>query len=153
MDYGMEAETPPAALVGMDAHSVSVSLCVTRWRRGWDPAVIKEITTDLKGLEGTRPPFFRSPVVPKKIKNPTFPLQFPPNLLLFQSSNVMKIIGTALKSLIHLAVHSTARALNYTEIFWRVNQKEHRLSLAARRDGFALPCPPFLTNQNERFTP
>ena len=41
------------ALVGMDAHSASVSLCVTRWRKGEEPAVIKEITTDLKGLEAS----------------------------------------------------------------------------------------------------
>lgn len=53
MDYRMEAETPPTALVGMDAHSVSVSLCVTRWRRGYDPIVTRELTTDLKGLEST----------------------------------------------------------------------------------------------------
>ena len=51
MKYGMEEERQPAALVGMDAHSVSVSLCVTRWRRGWEPKVVKEITTDLRGLE------------------------------------------------------------------------------------------------------
>ena len=40
-------------LVGMDAHSAKVSLCVTRWRRGDDPIVIREFATDLKGLEAT----------------------------------------------------------------------------------------------------
>jgi len=41
------------ALVGMDAHSAKVSLCITRWRKGEDPRVAKEISTDLKGLEAT----------------------------------------------------------------------------------------------------
>jgi len=40
-------------LVGMDAHSAKVSLCVMRWRRGDDPVVTREFTTDLKGLEAT----------------------------------------------------------------------------------------------------
>ena len=40
-------------LVGMDAHSARVSLCVTRWRKGGEPRVIREISTDLGGLEAT----------------------------------------------------------------------------------------------------
>ena len=37
----------------MDAHSARVSLCITRWRKGEEPRVIKEMSTDLKGLEAT----------------------------------------------------------------------------------------------------
>ena len=41
------------ALVGMDAHSGKVSLCITRWRKGEEPRVIREMATDLRGLEAT----------------------------------------------------------------------------------------------------
>ena len=37
-------------LVGMDLHSVNVTLCITRWRKGEDPHVVRTISTDLDGL-------------------------------------------------------------------------------------------------------
>ena len=37
----------------MDAHSEKISLCVTRWRHGTDPEVLKELTTTLDALETT----------------------------------------------------------------------------------------------------
>lgn len=45
------AET--VALVGMDAHSEKIALCVTRWRHGSDPEIQKEIVTTLDALEAT----------------------------------------------------------------------------------------------------
>ena len=45
------AET--VALVGMDAHSEKIVLCVTRWRHGSDPETVKEIVTTLDALEAT----------------------------------------------------------------------------------------------------
>jgi transposase len=37
----------------MDAHSEKIALCVTRWRHGSDPTVLKQITTTLDSLENT----------------------------------------------------------------------------------------------------
>jgi len=49
----MTDTTQETILVGMDAHSEKISLCVTRWRLGSDPVVIKRITTTLDSLENT----------------------------------------------------------------------------------------------------
>ncbi|MCF7838246.1 MAG: IS110 family transposase [Candidatus Marinimicrobia bacterium] len=40
-------------LIGMDAHSEKIALCITRWRHGSDPVVVKQITTTLASLEST----------------------------------------------------------------------------------------------------
>jgi len=49
----MTNETQAITLVGMDAHSVKIVLCITRWRHGSDPEIIKELTTTLDALETT----------------------------------------------------------------------------------------------------
>lgn len=49
----MTDETQERILVGMDAHSEKLSLCITRWRLGSDPGIIKELTTTLEALEAT----------------------------------------------------------------------------------------------------
>ena len=49
----MTNETQAITLVGMDAHSEKISLCITRWRHGSDPEVLKELTTTLDSLETT----------------------------------------------------------------------------------------------------
>lgn len=49
----MDKTTQELTLVGMDAHSESISLCVTRWRHGSDPTVVKNIATTLDGMEAT----------------------------------------------------------------------------------------------------
>ena len=48
-----ENPAPPTILVGMDAHSEKISLCITRWRLGSDPEVLKEPSTTLDALETT----------------------------------------------------------------------------------------------------
>lgn len=40
-------------LVGMDAHSEHISLCITTWAHGSDPVVKKAIGTTLESLETT----------------------------------------------------------------------------------------------------
>lgn len=40
-------------LVGMDAHSEKIELCVTRWSHGTDPVTLKRITTTLASMEAT----------------------------------------------------------------------------------------------------
>lgn len=40
-------------LVGMDAHSETLALCVTLWRHGSDPTVVRNITTTLDDMEAT----------------------------------------------------------------------------------------------------
>ena len=47
-------------LVGMDAHSEKIELCVTRWRHGADPVTVKRITATLDAMEAT----FRGNVPP-----------------------------------------------------------------------------------------
>ena len=49
----MNETTQAVTLVGMDAHSETLALCVTRWRHGSDPTVTKSITTTLDDLETT----------------------------------------------------------------------------------------------------
>ena len=44
---------PPVTLVGMDAHSKKIVLCLTHWQHGSDPVVLKTISTTLDALEGT----------------------------------------------------------------------------------------------------
>jgi len=44
---------PPANLVGMDAHSRKIVLCLAHWQHGADPVVIKTIATTLDALEGS----------------------------------------------------------------------------------------------------
>jgi transposase len=56
MDYERQETketTKEVTLVGMDAHSAKVSLCVTRWRHGSDPVTVKEVSTTLDALEAT----------------------------------------------------------------------------------------------------
>ena len=48
-----ENPAPLTILVGMDAHSEKISLCITRWRLGSDPEVLKEPSTTLDALETT----------------------------------------------------------------------------------------------------
>lgn len=43
----------PTVLVGMDAHSDKIALCITHWHLGSDPRVVKEFTTTLDALETT----------------------------------------------------------------------------------------------------
>lgn len=49
----MTETTQETILVGMDAHSEKIALCVTRWQHGSDPTVLKQITTTLDSLETT----------------------------------------------------------------------------------------------------
>jgi len=49
----MTSENQAVTLVGMDAHSDKIALCVTRWRHGTDPEVQKDIATTLDALEAT----------------------------------------------------------------------------------------------------
>jgi transposase len=49
----MAEQTQETILIGMDAHSEKIALCVTRWRHGSDPEVVKQITTTLASLEST----------------------------------------------------------------------------------------------------
>ena len=49
----MTNETQAISLVGMDAHSVKISLSLTRWRHGTNPEVVKDLTTTLEALEPT----------------------------------------------------------------------------------------------------
>ena len=43
--------TPPTTLVGMDAHSKKIVLCLTHWQHGSDPVVLQTIATPLDALE------------------------------------------------------------------------------------------------------
>jgi transposase len=45
--------TPEANLVGMDAHSKKIVLCLTHWQHGSDPVVLKTLSTTLDDLENT----------------------------------------------------------------------------------------------------
>jgi len=56
----MTYEIQEITLVGMDAHSDKIELCVTRWRHGTEPAILKRITTTLDAMEAT----FRNNVPP-----------------------------------------------------------------------------------------
>lgn len=49
----MTCKNQATMLVGMDAHSDKISLCVTHWHHGSNPAVHKEISTTLRSLEAT----------------------------------------------------------------------------------------------------
>ncbi|MGI6099409.1 MAG: IS110 family transposase [Lentisphaerae bacterium] len=49
----MTDTTQETILIGMDAHSVKITLCIAKWRHGSDPKVIKRITTTLDALENT----------------------------------------------------------------------------------------------------
>lgn len=49
----MTGETQAVTLVGMDAHSEKIALCVTSWRHGTDPVVRRSISTTLEALEAT----------------------------------------------------------------------------------------------------
>ena len=49
----MTDTTQETILVGMDAHSEKIALCITRWQHGLDPIVLKSITTTLDSLENT----------------------------------------------------------------------------------------------------
>lgn len=49
----MSKTTQAVTLVGMDAHSEKIALCVTRWRHGSDPSVVRNVTTTLDALEAT----------------------------------------------------------------------------------------------------
>jgi hypothetical protein len=49
----MTDTTQETILVGIDAHSEKIALCITRWQHGLDPIVLKSITTTLDSLENT----------------------------------------------------------------------------------------------------
>jgi len=49
----MSKTTQAVTLVGMDAHSEKIALCVTLWRHGSEPTVVKNITTTLDAMEAT----------------------------------------------------------------------------------------------------
>ena len=49
----MSKTTHAVTLVGMDAHSEKIALCVTLWRHGSDPTVVENITTTLDAMEAT----------------------------------------------------------------------------------------------------
>jgi hypothetical protein len=49
----MTHEIQDIMLVGMDAHSEKIELCVTRWRHGTEPVILKRITTTLDAMEAT----------------------------------------------------------------------------------------------------
>lgn len=49
----MTHEIQDITLVGMDAHSEKIELCVTRWRHGAEPVILKRITTTLDAMEAT----------------------------------------------------------------------------------------------------
>jgi len=49
----MDAENQAVSLVGMDAHSEKIELCVTLWRHGSDPKIVRQITTTLEAMEKT----------------------------------------------------------------------------------------------------
>ena len=49
----MSKTTQAATLVGMDAHSEKIALCVTLWQHGSEPTVVKNITTTLDAMEAT----------------------------------------------------------------------------------------------------
>jgi len=50
---GQEGQEGYTTLVGMDAHSVTASLCVTRWRKGEEPVTVREFATDVASLAAT----------------------------------------------------------------------------------------------------
>lgn len=56
----MMYEIQDITLVGMDAHSEKIELCITRWRHGSEPVILKRITTALDAMEAT----FRKNVPP-----------------------------------------------------------------------------------------
>ncbi len=49
----MTHEIQEITLVGMDAHSETNELCVTRWRHGSEPVTLKRMATTLDALEAT----------------------------------------------------------------------------------------------------
>lgn len=49
----MTNKTQAITLVGMDAHSEKIALCITQWSYGSEPKVLKELTTTLDALETT----------------------------------------------------------------------------------------------------
>ena len=49
----MQAQDEEKILVGMDAHSEKLELCVARWTHGSDPVRCKSITTTVDALEST----------------------------------------------------------------------------------------------------
>lgn len=53
-------EIQEITLVGMDAHSEKIELCVTRWMHGSEPVIVKRITTTLDAMDAT----FRKNVPP-----------------------------------------------------------------------------------------
>ena len=50
---GANPALQPTTLVGMDAHSRKIELCITRWQHGAEPTVLKRLTTTLDALEHT----------------------------------------------------------------------------------------------------
>ncbi len=44
---GANPSLQPTPLVGMDAHSRKIELCLTRWQHGSEPVVLKRLTTTL----------------------------------------------------------------------------------------------------------
>jgi len=50
---GANPALQPTTLVGMDAHSRKIELCITRWQHGAEPMVLKRLTTTLDALERT----------------------------------------------------------------------------------------------------
>ena len=50
---GANPSLQPTPLVGMDAHSRKIELCLTRWQHGSEPMVLKRMTTTLDALEST----------------------------------------------------------------------------------------------------
>jgi transposase len=49
----MTREIQDITLVGMDAHSEKIELCVTQWWHGTEPVILKRITTTLDAMEAT----------------------------------------------------------------------------------------------------
>jgi transposase len=49
----MTYEIQEIPLVGMDAHSDKLELCITQWRHGTEPVILKRITTTLDAMEAT----------------------------------------------------------------------------------------------------